>query len=177
MSLDVSVYRRFELLKAGKPDDAFELAHEEELGESIEYLYACPDFPDHAEGIADGYYRVERPGQDVSLNLRASYFNFWRDQLCRLCTGGPIDAVWSKQIVAEAFMPLLDFGDCEGLIGPVRCAQLAADFAKWADRAAEHGQALGEAEGSEVGEGWLETYRRWRAVFEAVGPSGVVHYH
>ena len=177
MSLDLSVYTRIQLLRAGERDDDFEEAHGSAIDGDVVYLWANPDFPDHSEGHVDGYYRVERSAEQIDMSLRASFYNFWRSELCLMCTGQPIKEVWANGVVAEGFMPLLDFGDNEGFIGPARCRQLAADFQAWAGRARQHAQQLAHRESAEVANSWLQIYDAWTRLFAAAAPNGVVQFH
>ena len=172
MSLDVSAYTRIELLQLGEYDQAFEDAHETEIGEGIVFLWPNADFPDHAEGVATGYYRVERPATDVNMNLRYSYYDEWRTHLSALTTGDP-----NYGRLKNLFPTLLCFGDNEGIIGPSRCRGLAQELAEWEERAVDYAEKLDQRRLGSFGKSWIEVYRGWRRIAEAVSPEGVIQFH
>jgi hypothetical protein len=177
MSLDVSVYTRIELLQRGDNDEDFEEAHEAEMGEAIVFLWPNDDFPDHAEGVESGYYRVRRPTTAVDLNLRYSYYNFWRGHLSRLCTGMPLEELFNQSPELPAFAALLYFGDNEGIIGRGRCRTLARELAEWEPRAIAYSEKMAETEEEGVGETWLQVYRSWLRAAQAATPDGVIQFH
>ena len=170
-----TVFTHLQLLRAGGPDEDFEDKHEDAMNESVFYLYAHPDFSDHAEGVVDGYYRVKRPSGDLDIDLPDEYLNHWRSELCRLCTGEPIEAIWRKLVVAPAFMALLDFPADEGFIGRARCDALAKDFAQWHERAQAHSAALA-VDDEELASTWLQVYEAFAQAFQAASPQGVVQF-
>jgi hypothetical protein len=106
--------------------------------EEIRRVYANPDFPGRADGLVDGCYRYES-----RFDFRAgsySGYNQWRHELCRLALGCDPSEVWRnrEQHVDSPFVELIDFSDCEGVIGPVTSARLLADFEFFAEAAERH---------------------------------------
>jgi hypothetical protein len=111
------------------------------------------------------------------LRFRAgSYSGYgeWRDELARLAGYEPVDGLthpyargaWDA--ANGPFWELINFADCEGVIGPVVAAKLVDDFDRYAERAAEHK------------EGWFrDLYKTWRDAFAmaADGGDGCVVFH
>jgi len=67
---------------------------------------------------------------------------------------------------AGPFYEMICFSDCEGTIGPVACAKLAADFAAHQTEADAH-----------ENEYFRSCYAMWRAGFELAADGGAVHFH
>lgn len=168
MGLDITAASKIELIPDAPVDlDAF-------------HIGANPDeFADRADGLKPGLYRSH-----AELNFRAgsySGYNAWREQLAELA-GYPAqpanfgDAVrgrppkehsagaWSA--TSGPFWELINFSDCEGVIGPRTSAKLAKDFA-------DH-QAKADAHPDE----WFrDLYAMWRRAFELASDAGAVDFH
>ncbi len=71
-------------------------------------------------------------GQQVAFRA-GSYttYNEWRRELAKRALGAPLSAVWANpsRFIGRPFFEILNFSDCEGTIGPIAAAELAADFA------------------------------------------------
>jgi hypothetical protein len=129
------------------------------------------DFPGRSEGVSDGHFRFAE-----KIGFRAgSYSGYgqWRDWLARLAGYEPVHSGEGKHVPyangawqAESgpFWELINFSDCEGIIGPVVAKKLASDFAQYADK-------IGNA-------GWEpERYRLWQTAFEMAADNGFVEFH
>ena len=124
------------------------------------------DWPERADGLAEGFYSYER-----KEHFRAgSYggYSEWRTWLSELAMGASPHAVWGNEAAyrEHPFFELVSFSDCEGTIGPATCAKLAADFVEWRDRAQSSLPA-----GREY---YLETYERFAAAFKHAAGAGAV---
>jgi len=95
-----------------------------------------------------------------------SRYNRWREWLCEAAGHGAPSDIWDGRVTVGPFVELINFSDCEGIIGPVVCAKLAKDFAEHQ----EH--IIGGAQGYEA-----EMYRRWRRAFELAADGGCVDFH
>jgi hypothetical protein len=167
----------------GRSDDE---AEDEKLFEAddVMYVYANDDFPDQAEGYADGFYRIH----GESFGFRAgsySGYNAWRRHLCLMALDREPEDVWAdpEHFAGRPFVELINFSDCEGLIGPKTSAKLARDFAAFAERAEqyvnEHSRPDKSGKGDdedEVGPWFLESYREWRQAFELAADDGLVRF-
>jgi hypothetical protein len=170
MGLDVTSYSRLtpaphaELESDGAPVNwrIFWRLRPEDIS-NTEHLW-----PGRTEGIAPpGVYSA-----NDRLTFRAgsySGFNEWRDTLAK-CAGYPsARAVWETpdQFSGQPFVELLNFSDCEGVIGPVVAAKLAADFA-----AADARITL-----AMPGMWFLQLYAYWRLAFMLAADGGAVEFH
>lgn len=100
-------------------------------------------------------------------------YNRWRELLAKLAgypetNGSHAAACWAdtarEPITGGPFYELIDFTDCDGVLGTAVCAKLANDFAEWDDRA------------KKIGGDWYEAYVVWRRVFELASDRGAVKF-
>lgn len=177
MGLDITAYRKITKLDAvfdsdGEPIDPT-------TREPIEYAmraYINNDFPKQADKIED---RAIYDAAD-SFGFRAgSYggYNHWRDQLAKLA-GYPLGQheqygkVYDSYCVecwngkTGPFSELINFSDCEGVIGPETAAKLAKDFAVFQDAADKTDEHF-----------FKENYNAWRKAFEMAADAGAVSFH
>ena len=160
MGLDISYARGAERVEGVADADA---AYEQ----SLEWIYPNPNFKDRADDLVEGAYRVEE-----REHFRAgaySYYNRWRAWLCLLALDCTPDRVWNdpKTFEGTPFVELVNFSDCEGVIGPKTSAKLAKDFIDFTDRAES---APGE-------EGFVELYAEFRRAFVNASDRGFVDFH
>jgi len=131
MGLDISYYRR--LVPA--PD-----APKDEYGEH-DYMqfFTLHDGEDRrAADLKPGVYSF-----DERDSFRAgSYggYNAWRSELAKFAGYESSTYVWDnrEKVAGQPFVELIDFSDCEGVIGPSVSAKLARDFATFQVRADTH---------------------------------------
>jgi len=177
MGLYITAYRKLTKIDAvfdadGEPIDP-------KTRESIDYdfhAYLNPDFHGRADDIED---RAIYSAQD-SFRLRAgSYggYNRWREQLAKVAGYPATDyeqygrttkrhdaGAWDAD--SGPFWELINFSDCEGVIGSAVSAKLAKDFA-------EFQQAADLVED----EYFRSKYSEWREAFEMASDAGAVHFH
>jgi hypothetical protein len=174
MGLDVTAYKK--LTKWAGPCD--------EDGEPIDLerdyvrLYPSSDFVSRADGLEKGIYTYE----DALDGFSGGYggYNFWREELARLAGYEAIPytrygttemrhdaAVWNG--ATGPFSELINFTDCDGLIGPVTAAKLAKDFAEFDERAKTF-----ESEGRR---NFYECYCEFRASMDFAADGGAVQFH
>ncbi len=156
MGLDITAYKGAVIIVNGKPGTV-------EGGHSGT-PYRNPDFPYQFEGLYERKYIAHD-----SFGFRAgSYGGYgeWRRQLASLVGIRDLDAWWSTNSGrGDPFAELIMFSDCEGSIGPVVCAKLAKDFAKWQRAAGTLGDPY-----------FLGRYNDWRKAF-GFGSTGWVGFH
>lgn len=167
MALDISAYRKLipvrnaELDEDGNPVNWYE--HVLIDARVIEYTEA--HWPGRASDIAPGIYRF-----DDCFDFRAgtySAYSCFRDWLAKI--GGWGNNAEDCQTSAKAtgpFWELINFSDCEGLIGPHAAAKLARDFVQFEFVA--HRDCLN---------GLYAHYRQWRKAFLMASDGGVVDFH
>jgi hypothetical protein len=143
------------------------------------FAYAHPAFPLQNEGI-EGYHT----GLSVHDFRAGSYsgYNQWRNHLCMMAHGVSADSLWHiamndwthDSITADSpFVALINFSDCEGLIGPNMSAKLATDFDQYAEKAKAYAESIGDPYGNI----WLSKYCDWRKAFEEASNNGCVVFH
>ena len=160
MGLDVTAFEIVELVKANPTDEEREASEEDH---AVRYLYTVRPFTKHADGLADGLYRVTgRIFHEFSRSY--SGYNRWREGLAALIGTTPED-IWNSNPPSGPFLELIHNSDCEGLIGPTTSAKLAKDFADWMPKAEKHLQ--GDPR-------WLEGYRELATTFALASGRGAV---
>lgn len=135
-------------------------------------------FPERADGVVpsnaiDGrdYFKVD----GEKLNFRAgsySGYNNWRDELSLLALKVPAESVWhNPKFLGQPFQELIEFSDCEGVIGPKTSAKLYKDFCDFHAAALIHAQTIGD------GDWWLDKYELWMRAFQLAADGGAVQFH
>jgi hypothetical protein len=135
MGLDITAYSGLRLSSAKNYEEA------SKLDGAPHHLYPTPDFLPQADALVDGYYFYE----ECSEFHAGSYYsyNVWRDLLARFANYPPIKSAsplgmptgypyasygWDHPEEKLPFIELINFSDCEGVIGPITSKKLAADF-------------------------------------------------
>ncbi len=169
MGLDITAARKIKWIAADLPD-------EDSFGDYF-WVGAQPDeFVAQADGLAPGLYETAD-----EIDFRAgSYggYNEWREQLAELA-GYPkrllfsdhrspteLHAAGAWEAAHGPFWELINFSDCEGVIGPKTSAKLAQDFAEHQGKADTHPD-----------EWFRELYATWRRAFELASDDGAVAFH
>lgn len=100
-----------------------------------------------------------------------SGYNSWRDELARLAGHPNAEAYWNGNGDDNwPFYPLIDFSDCDGILGPEVCTRLARDFKGWNAKARKHQPASWGPEAS-----WFyEQYQKWQSAFVLAQGKGIV---
>jgi len=175
MGLDLTGYRQVAAtLTTVDWEDAEAIAADRgwvnEWGEA-DTAYINPHYPGYAE-VDGGPLLIIGPCSDKVRAHAGSYggYNRRRNQISVALLGVEAEAVWAD---ADKFdhpiVSLVNFSDCEGVIGPKRCAAIAGVFAD--PRAMEKFFA---AVGDDRDRGWWDDMRR---VFEAGADGGLVSFH
>lgn len=155
MGLDISYYRT--VTRRGDYPESGDYDYD-----ALVHIYPNPHFVAQADGLTDGLYSFTDAG-----GFRAgSYggYNDWRRRLADLAGYSDEEAFAGAAPAESAFLPLVNFSDCEGVIGADTSKRLAADFARFADAVADNG--------------WFaELYRAWRIAFETAADGGAVLFH
>lgn len=135
-------------------------------------------FPGRAEGLEDRALYKCSGESDGFIAGSYSGYNFWRRELAKMAGYEPVpyshfgepeeprhDAgAWAA--TEGPFWELINFSDCEGVIGPIVSAKLAKDFSDFQEKA------------DEVPVQWFqETYANFRKAFEGAAQNGYVSFH
>lgn len=183
MGLDITAYR-----KLTKLDCVFDAGGEpidKKTEEPMDYDFRAwvnPDFEGRADDIeSKAFYSAAD-----SFGFRAgsySGYNGWREELSRLA-GYPsvqVDRYGTGNIQERhdygafnadggPFWEMINFSDCEGVIGATISAKLAKDFAEFDEKA--------KAFNSNGPEDWFYgKYQEWRKAFEMAADGGAVQFH
>jgi hypothetical protein len=123
MGLDIHLYTGIKILEDQKKADK-----DYDSGvPHVCYLYSNPDFPEQADGIKNGFYYFTE--EDHFHAGSYSGYGQFRRQLCQFAHKKDIEELWENETSGEvAFIELLNFSDCEGIIGPKTSLKLAEDF-------------------------------------------------
>jgi hypothetical protein len=178
MGLDITAYRQISKMSGivfdadGEPIDA-------ETRKYAEYdllAYINDDFPGRNDGIEN---KTPYSAED-SFGFRAgSYgsYNRWRDELAKL-SGWPLSSYeqygknWESysasawKVTSGSFWEIINFSDCEGVIGPETSKKLAADLAAFDDAAKASDYP-----------NFYHIYSEFRKAFEMASDNGAVRFH
>jgi hypothetical protein len=171
MGLDITAYSKLEYLETMETE-AWEGKYRwpKERGESSLTIIAHhwePVYADRAAPIIEGgVYKVN----GEAYNFRAgsySGYNEWRGDLSQLMLGVSARTVWGREeeFKDKPFYELINFSDCEGIIGPVVARKLAADF------------AAHQTKTDAYYDWWRRKYADWRKAFELAADGGLVEFH
>lgn len=174
MGLDVTAYRK---LTPAKGNEAFDKTGELKYKDNWTRFYKNLDFPGRADDIQDGHAYKYEDSEYFNAGGYGSY-NRWRDQLAELAgyqlteymqynsqeQQSHAAACWEG---AEGpFSELINFSDCEGVIGASVSAKLAKDFANFQAKADTHQD-----------EPFRNKYAKWRKAFEMAADGGAVRFY
>jgi len=155
MGLDITAYRK--LVEDGLPSGT-------DYENNKVSFYILTEFSAVADQVKEGIaYSYED-----SFGFRAgsySGYNEWRKWLAALVGSTP-EKIWEGEIV-PAFKELINYSDCEGVIGAITSAKLAADFAKYNDA----------AKASNRNDYCYCIYQNWSKAFEMAADGGAVKFH
>ena len=161
MGLDITAYKSVEHVRDIDPNN--------DDWEDCDFkIRADDDFRERAADLTPGIYQGSRD----TLRFRAgsySGYNRWREELAEL-VGVTAKEIWAAAPDDEAaratpFYEMINFTDCDGVLGPAVCTKLAKDFDTWAEKAGDVGY-------------FAEIYVHFRAAFRlAASGGGVVQFH
>ena len=182
MGLDIAAYRR-----ATKLDVIFDEDGEPLDKTTLEYVdydvrvYANPNFQGREEGVED---RAAYSAEDRMSFSAGSYMGYgaWREELAKMAgyPKSPVDRGFGDSVATHSggawsagggpFWELINFSDCEGVIGPIVSAKLAKDFAEWGDRAKQHDESSG------LNGRFYIRFQSFGEAFEMAADGGLVNF-
>ncbi len=162
MGLDVTAHEHAELLPSHEwnGEECWEAGHV--------LAFSLPVFSQSLRGLVDNAeYLVS--GRTEHLHDSYGGHSFFRELLARTVLHVEPEEVWNNpsDYVNAPFYELINFSDCEGVIGPIAADDLQADF--------EHFSA--EIEKSWEPGWYLDQYRHWHKVFALAAKTGLVQFH
>jgi hypothetical protein len=179
MGLDISVWANVQKVAPDvldrimeDPDGPREGIYNE-LGRDGIWIPEVENFPGRVAGLELGMAYL---GEKVFSFRAGSYggYNMWRNQLAQLAGMKSAQEFWNLELEQQKKFPfwqLVNFSDCEGIIGPEVSAELAKNFAEFDERAKVFDPDTG---------GWnsfYERYKEWKLVFETASEGGLVEFH
>lgn len=156
MGLDITAYRQIKPVRKQKDADDYPEGHTR--------FWIIKDFA----AVADDVKEKTLYSFTEDFGFRAgSYggYNAWRTWLAGLVGTTP-DAAWAGQYHGP-FAELINFSDCEGVIGSKTAAKLAKDFAEFDAKA-----KAADKDGYNYGR-----YEAWRKAMEMAADGGAVSFH
>jgi len=185
MGLDITAYKK--LTKLDVVFDADGNPIDPRTRDPLHYnnytrFYVNHDFPGRNGDIEDKACYAYEDSEGFRAGSYGGY-NGWRERLAELAEYPMIEyegvqgyapsrrmrrdaAAWSGICEGMPFLELVNFSDCEGVIGSQIAAKLANDFAEFDDLA------------KSVDDPWFyELYCKWRKAFEMAADDGAVSFH
>lgn len=156
MGLDIRAFRK---ITAG---DETVRDEDGDVTEGWFTFYVNPDFPERADGLKDDCpYKAEE-----EFHFRAgSYggYNQWRNDLALTVGWKSAEDAWAA--TSGPLWELINFSDCEGVIGPTTSKKLADEFANFQSQADAHPD-----------DRFRYLYSCWRKAFEMASDDGCVRF-
>ena len=167
MGLDISAYGKLALVGIANDYDDFEERFDWET-----HVFVFPDdsFVEWRDGLETG--AVYQFDNDNVYHFGAgsySGYNDWRAWLCRIVLDVEPETVWGsiKAFKRAPFFRLINFSDCEGIIGPKYSTELAKHFADYQS----------EIDAADCSQWSRELYASFRDAFEMAADGGLVEFH
>jgi hypothetical protein len=167
MGLDITAYSKVELLETLPDYDAYYEKYEDD-SDTTQYVYADQDFPARLTPIVGGgVYKIHGERSGFHAGSYSGYGE-WRNDLALMALGLEARAVWNNRagFAGCAFYELIDFSDCEGIIGTTAAQKLAADFDRFQDKADQDDSSY-----------FREKYALWRKACHLAADSGFIYFH
>lgn len=138
------------------------------------FIYPNSDYELQSDGLDKiGYYSIEGETHGFRAGSYGGY-NYFRNTLALSAHGVKSESIWNdhSKYKGKLFFEIINFSDCEGVIGPSICQKLALDFVGHQDNykyyVAKH----------ESRDEWvLETYNRFLTAFNVAAGTGVLCFH
>lgn len=172
MGLDVTAYSQLQYIETIEDGEEWEDRYyfkRDELGyKTFHARHWESAYADRAAPIVEGgVYRINGKEFDFRAGSYGGY-NDWREVLSMMVHGVMPRTIWENTGAYKGtpFFELINFSDCEGILGAAVCAKLAADFAQYQGRA-----------DTSHDEWWLRKYGEWRKAFEIAADGGCVEFH
>jgi hypothetical protein len=182
MGLDITAYRG---LVEAKGKEAIDESGEFLYDEGWTRFYPSDDFPGRADDIKDG--QAYKAAEEFGFRAGSySSYSRWREQLAELAgypaavAAGAVTAeersyresfphaaaAWEGGAEQLPFYELVNFTDCDGVLGTAVSAKLAKDFAAFQHKADAHPDP------------WFAgLYTHWRKAFEMASDKGCVVFN
>ncbi|PSE43969.1 hypothetical protein C7G91_04810 [Acinetobacter nosocomialis] len=176
MGLSCTAYKKLSQFE-GTYDDQSDSVLNEKTGLLVKDSdYFLPSlnshFPNHAKELIDGGFYTFEEDYWFRAGSYSGYNNF-REQLAKLAGYPALEGEGNRhyhsngawKATSGPFWELINFSDCEGVIGTAYSKKLLADFKQFDEKA------------KELGEYFYESYSDWMTAFEFASDDGAVDFH
>lgn len=131
--------------------------------DDIYFHYRFNNYEDRASEVENGACYTFKDCECVIDYSYSSHYAF-RAELAKM-SGSIAEDIWKNGDADIPFIKLINFSDCEGVIGASISAKLAIDFS--------NNQGLADAH---INEQFKIDYRSWRKGFEFASENGCVNF-
>lgn len=171
MGLDITAYKQLKLVRPLTDTEKADYEVEDESENNVVFYNFNEDFPEHSERLEPFslYECTERVGFRAGSY---SGYSIWRNELAKVAGFKSDKDVWNNGKLGDPFYEVINFTDCDGVIGPKFAAKLFKDFVDNQARADAHSKTLG------TDSEWFKSkYAEWRKAFEMASDNGAVSFH
>ena len=162
MGLDITAYEQVIYLRPYDPNHDTQIDYKTET-----LLYVNQELPQQSDGMLTGIYEFR--GKPFCFRAGSySGYNLWRYKLARLGGRTP-EKIWQNPQPGP-FVELINYSDCEGLIGPQTAAKLYRDFQICQQAATTFGRGLDH-------EDWCLRYNSWMTACHLASKEGAISLH
>lgn len=165
MGLDITAYKNVKFIETLPDVEEFEKKYDWQ--DKFDFTYDNPSFPDRQGPIKpNAVYSYED-----EFGFRAgSYggYNEWREQLSQVALNVSPHVVWNNpaKFAGMPFVELINFSDCEGILGTEVCQKLLKDFGTF------------QAQADQQHDEWFtRKYNEWHKAFEYAAQNGYIDFH
>ena len=123
------------------------------------YIHNQQDLYQHID-VDDSYFYSYEDTEHMRAGSYGGY-NSWRNLLRQLASSLPLD-----KDGYYPFYELINYSDCEGVIGTMCSTKLAKDFNDYEEQACSHLEGYN-----------LTKYYEWKKMFELASNNGAVKFH
>jgi hypothetical protein len=178
MGLDIHAVSHLRYVGPIPDDDELERLQEQVSDADLEvaYFVLYPNaecFEAHLAGMEPGLYECTAASEHHEFRAGSySYYNAWRENLCRLALDVEPDCVWEQPELYDGrpFFELINFSDADGRIGCELAEKLAEDFRDFAAEAEEFAARLDDEES------FIQNYRDFAQAFELAARGGALEF-
>lgn len=180
MGLDILAASHLRFLRPIPDDDELDRLEDDLAARNLYlsdvYFIIEPNLPEwrnHLAGREPGLYDYSPASEQHDFRAGSySYYNEWRELLCRFALGVEPKTVWDNlaRFAGGPFVELIHFTDCDGCIGPRVAAKLLADFRTHAARAEQFATLLPD----DID--FLGNYRDFTRAFELAAQDGALRF-
>lgn len=169
MGLDITAHRQVQ--KVDKSTIALDEDGYPEDYDNYSIFYVVEHYADRAPEIeSDAVYTSTE-----TYGFRAgsySGYNTWRNELAKMAgypeiKGRYDEGAWEEE--SGPFLDLINYSDCEGVIGTGVCKNLLADFLAFDAQAQTHNSPNGEY--------FYEVYKEFTQGLTLAADNGLLHFH